>query len=127
MRGSSSTSWRPVVGHSPEACAGCSASSDRLPDGPMTWTLEKILRAARKFEASDVHLVRGVAPALRVNGDIRVLEGEPLTDEILHELLEGMVNDKQRKIFEEQWQLCFSHHWPGLGRFRVSVYLHAGC
>jgi twitching motility protein PilT len=93
----------------------------------MTWTLEKILRAARKFEASDVHLVRGVAPALRVNGDIRVLEGEPLTDEILHELLEGMVNDKQRKIFEEQWQLCFSHHWPGLGRFRVSVYLHAGC
>ena len=93
----------------------------------MSWTLDKILKGARKFGASDVHLVRGVAPAFRVHGEIRLLDGEPLEEEALREMLAGLLTEKHRRVFDEQWQLCFSRHWPGVGRFRASVYLHAGC
>lgn len=92
----------------------------------MSWTMEQILRAASKHGASDVHLIRGLAPALRINSEIRVAKGEPLDEAVLRGLLDELLNDKQRKMLEEQWQLCFSRYWPELGRFRVSIYLHAG-
>lgn len=93
----------------------------------MSWTLDKIFRAARKLLASDIHLVNNVAPALRVNGEIRLLEGEPLDETNLLAMLDEILSERQKKHFEEQWQLCFSRHWAGVGRFRVSIYYHAGC
>jgi twitching motility protein PilT len=90
------------------------------------WTLDKILKGARKFGASDVHLIRGLAPAFRVNGEIRVTEGEALDETTLRNMIEGLMNEKQREIFAREWQLCFSRHWEGVGRCRASVYLHAG-
>ncbi|MEX2309347.1 MAG: PilT/PilU family type 4a pilus ATPase [Pirellulales bacterium] len=93
----------------------------------MAWTLEKILKGARAHQASDVHLVRGIAPALRINGEIRPIEGPPLQTEELQQLHDGILNARQKEIFERDWQVCFSRHYEGIGRFRVSVYLHAGC
>lgn len=92
----------------------------------MSWTLDKILRSARTHQASDVHLVRGIAPALRLNGEIRPLGGAPLTGEDLRRLYEEMLNPAQKELFARDWQACFSLHREGIGRFRVSVYLHAG-
>jgi twitching motility protein PilT len=92
----------------------------------MAWTLDKVLRAARQFAASDVHLIRGIAPALRVNGEIRLIDGEALDESALRAMIDGLMNDKHREIFAREWQLCFSRHWEGVGRFRASVYLHAG-
>src|SRR5271170_5703107 len=92
----------------------------------MKLTLDQILRGARELSASDIHLVRGVAPAFRVNGEIRIAKGEPLDDEHLNALLADLVDEKHRKIFEDKWQLCFSRQWPGIGRFRASIYYHAG-
>ncbi|MGC8643923.1 MAG: type IV pilus twitching motility protein PilT [Isosphaeraceae bacterium] len=92
----------------------------------MSWTLEKILVGARKLGASDVHLVRGIAPAFRIHGEIRLIEGEPLDESMLRAMLDGVMTAKQREIFDRDWQLCFSRHWEGVGRFRASVYLHAG-
>jgi len=92
----------------------------------MKLTLDQILRGARELSASDIHLVRGVAPAFRVNGEIRIAKGEPLDDEHLNALLNDLVDEKHRKIFEDKWQLCFSRQWPGIGRFRASIYYHAG-
>src|SRR6185437_7235842 len=92
----------------------------------MSWTLDKILKGARRFGASDVHLIRGIAPAYRVNGDIRLIDGDALDETALRTIIEGLMNDKQREIFARDWQLCFSRHWPEVGRFRASVYLHAG-
>lgn len=92
----------------------------------MSWTLDRILKGARKLGASDVHLVRGVSPALRINGDIRMIEGDALDEDALRSILDGLLTDVQRRVFAEQMQLCFSRHWPGVGRFRASVYLHAG-
>jgi twitching motility protein PilT len=92
----------------------------------MSWTLDKILKGARKYGASDVHLVRGVSPAYRVNGEIRLIDGDALDESALRAMIDGLLTDKHREIFARDWQLCFSRHWEGVGRFRASVYLHAG-
>jgi twitching motility protein PilT len=92
----------------------------------MSWTLDKILKGARKFGASDVHLIRGISPAFRVNGEIRLIEGDALDEETLRAMIDGLLTEKHREIFARDWQLCFSRHWPDVGRFRASVYLHAG-
>ena len=92
----------------------------------MSWTLDKILKGARKLGASDVHLIRGISPAFRVNGEIRLIEGEALDEATLRTMIDGLMNEKHREIFAREWQLCFSRHWEGVGRFRASVYLHAG-
>ncbi|QEH38699.1 Twitching mobility protein [Aquisphaera giovannonii] len=90
------------------------------------WTMEKILKGARKYGASDVHLIRGLSPAFRVNGEIRLIEGEPLDEASLREMTNGLMNERQRAIFDREWQLCFSRYWDGVGRCRASIYLHAG-
>ena len=93
----------------------------------MSWTFDKIIRASRKLNASDIHLVHNVAPALRINGEIRLLEGDALDEVTLCSMLDELLSEQHKKIFEEKWQLCFSRHWPGIGRFRASIYYHAGC
>ncbi len=93
----------------------------------MAWTLENVLTGARKHGASDVHLVRGIAPALRINGEIRAIEGAPLSKEDLEGILDASLNATQKEAFEREWQLCYSRHFESIGRFRVSVYYHAGC
>jgi twitching motility protein PilT len=93
----------------------------------MAWTLDKILKGARAHHASDVHLVRGIAPALRINGEIRPIDGPPIEADELRRLYDELLNAGQKQIFERDWQACFSRHFEGIGRFRVSVYLHAGC
>ena len=64
----------------------------------MAWTLEKILRGARKLNASDIHLVRGVAPVARINGEIQFIQGEPLDEDALRRLLEELLPPKQRAV-----------------------------
>ncbi len=91
----------------------------------MPWSLEKILRGARKLNASDIHLTRGVAPVVRIHGEIQFIHGEPLDDATLRRLLDEMLPPKQREIFEERWQLCFSRYFEGVGRCRTSIYYHA--
>ncbi|NOX55067.1 MAG: PilT/PilU family type 4a pilus ATPase [Planctomycetes bacterium] len=93
----------------------------------VAWTLDKILRAARKHGASDVHLVRGVAPLLRLNGEIQPVKGEPLDEPTLRNLVEELLPRSKREQFEKEWQICFSCFWKDLGRFRASVYYHGGC
>jgi len=93
----------------------------------MVWTLDRILKGAAKHRASDVHLIRGMAPVFRVHGEMVPIEGEPLTEETLRAILVESTNDRQRAIFEDQWQLCFSRHAEGVGRYRASIYYRAGC
>jgi twitching motility protein PilT len=93
----------------------------------MTWSLEKIVRAARQHNASDVHLIRGVAPALRIGGDIQVSGGVPLDQPTLEAFLDDLLTERQKQHLYDQLQLCFSRYWEGVGRCRVSIYFHAGC
>ncbi len=93
----------------------------------MVWTLDRILRGARKLNASDVHLVRGVAPVVRVHGEIQFIQGEPLDEATLLRLVDDLLPPPQRELFEQQWKLCFSRFFAGVGRCRTSVYYHGRC
>src|SRR4051794_17094742 len=123
MTGSSSA---PSAASSAEGDLFALLSSKTAGDRSMRPKLDQILMAARELGASDIHLIRGVAPAFRVNGDIRLAKLEPLDEEALKGLLDELLDAKHKKILEEKWQLCFSRHWPGVGRFRASIYFHGG-
>jgi len=89
------------------------------------WTFEKVLHLAKQHHASDIHLVHGVAPILRVHGEIRSAKGEPLTKDTLWAMLREVTTKHHIDAFEKKQHLCFSTAWEGIGRFRVSVYYHA--
>jgi twitching motility protein PilT len=93
----------------------------------MMWTIQNILAFARENGASDVHLIRGIAPAFRINGEIRVSKGEALDAEILRNMVDVILtNPRQHEALAQNSQLCVSQDWPGLARFRVSIYLRSG-
>jgi twitching motility protein PilT len=93
----------------------------------MAWTLEKILEGARSRRASDIHLVRGIPPVLRISGEIHVSQGRPMDEATLKSLVEGLLLPRQLETLQKNLQLCFSRHIEGVGRFRASIYFHAGC
>jgi twitching motility protein PilT len=92
----------------------------------MHWSLERILKAARQHNASDIHLVHRVAPAFRIGGDIQVVNGPALDQPSLAAIVDHLLNEQQKKNLDEQMQLCFSRYWEGIGRCRISIYFHGG-
>lgn len=92
----------------------------------MNHRIERLLQAARKHGASDLHLTLGVAPAVRLDGEMRLLGGEPFTEDDLRAIADELMDDKQRIRFQENWETCFSLRLDSVGRFRVAVYLHTG-
>ncbi|MGH7827128.1 MAG: type IV pilus twitching motility protein PilT [Candidatus Binatia bacterium] len=73
--------------------------------------------------ASDCHLSSGEPPMLRVNGDLKKLEHPALTKEDVHALVYDIMNDSQRKAFEESHECDFSFEMGAIARFRVNVFL----
>ena len=88
--------------------------------------IKRILTLARRENASDIHIVVNLPPMFRINGEIVLADRPPLTKEDSARLCFGMLNEEQKKKFERDWQLCCSLYEPNLGRFRVSIYYHAG-
>lgn len=61
-------------------------------------------------------------PIIRVNGHMRKVDVPPMSSKQVHDLLYDIMNDNQRKVFDEQLETDFSFEIPGLARFRVNVY-----
>jgi twitching motility protein PilT len=85
-----------------------------------------ILELARKENASDIHIVAGLPPMYRINGEIILADRPPLSRHDTSRLAMDLLNEEQRKAFQRDWQLCCSIYEPVLGRFRVSLYYHVG-
>ncbi len=85
-----------------------------------------LLAEAVEKHASDLHLVVGVPPALRIYGEIVLTGFPPLRPDDCQEIVYGMLTDSQREQFEKELQLGFSFFVPDLGRFRVNVYHEKG-
>jgi twitching motility protein PilT len=83
----------------------------------------KILAFAVERGASDVHLSAGEPPMLRIHGDIKRLEESPLSREDTHGMVFDVMNDEQRKTFDEKHDIDFSYELGDLARFRVNVFL----
>lgn len=89
-------------------------------------TVDRLLRAAADFEASDLHLVAGVPPAFRVNGDIIIADEDALSREELASAAESLLNEQQQRKFEQEWELCVSIAHPAAGRVRATFYRRNG-
>ncbi|MFT6309950.1 MAG: twitching motility protein PilT [Porticoccus sp.] len=84
--------------------------------------ITELLAFSEKQGASDLHLSAGLPPMIRVDGDVRRINLPPMDHKEVHALIYDIMNDKQRKNFEENWETDFSFEIPGVARFRVNAY-----
>ncbi len=84
----------------------------------------ELLAFGVKNGASDLHLSAGLPPMIRVDGDVRRINVPSLEHKIVHDLVYDIMNDKQRKDYEEFLETDFSFEVPGLARFRVNAFNH---
>jgi twitching motility protein PilT len=84
--------------------------------------ISELLAFSVKNNASDLHLSSGLPPMIRVHGDVRRINLPPLEHKDVHELIYDIMNDSQRKIYEETLECDFSFAIPGLARFRVNAF-----
>ena len=89
-------------------------------------SLDSLLAAAHEYGASDLHLIAGVPPAYRVNGEIILAENDALSPPEVDEMAWQLLNETQRDTFERDWELCISLHHPVAGRLRVTFYKRNG-
>ena len=87
--------------------------------------IAELLAFSVKHNASDLHLSSGLPPMIRVDGDIRRINVPALEHKVVHALVYDIMNDKQRKDFEEFLETDFSFEIPGLARFRVNAFNQA--
>lgn len=96
--------------------------------GEFVLNIAELLTFSVKNGASDLHLSSGMPPIIRVDGNIRKIDVPPLSDKQVHDLLYDIMNDQQRRVYEEQLETDFSFEVPGLARFRVNVFrVYNGC
>ena len=85
--------------------------------------VNQLFRLVMKHEASDIHLKAGQPPMMRLRGDIRKTDGRPLSQEDMERLLYPLLNERTRKILDEEGGVDFSYV---IGndetRFRVSLF-----
>ena len=82
----------------------------------------ELLAFGAKNGSSDLHLSAGVPPMIRVDGDMRKINVPVLDHTEVHDMVYDIMNDKQRKDYEEFWECDFSFEIPGLARFRVNAF-----
>ncbi|MCS7102121.1 MAG: type IV pilus twitching motility protein PilT [Burkholderiaceae bacterium] len=85
--------------------------------------ISELLAFSVKNKASDLHLSAGLPPMIRVHGDVRRINMPPLEHQDVHALIYDIMNDSQRKMFDENLECDFSFDLPGLARFRVNAFM----
>ncbi len=84
--------------------------------------ISELLAFSVKNKASDLHISSGMPPLIRVDGDIRRIDVPSLEADEVKGMIYDIMNDKQRKQFEEEYENDFSFSVPGLARFRVNAF-----
>jgi len=84
--------------------------------------ISELLAFSVKNKASDLHLSAGLPPMIRVHGDVRRINLPPLEHKDVHGMIYDIMNDSQRKVYEELLEIDFSFAIPGLARFRVNAF-----
>ncbi|MFT5533829.1 MAG: twitching motility protein PilT [Burkholderiaceae bacterium] len=84
--------------------------------------ISELLAFSVKNSASDLHLSAGLPPMIRVHGDVRRINLPPLEHKDVHAMIYDIMNDGQRKAYEEKLEVDFSFAIPGLARFRVNAF-----
>jgi twitching motility protein PilT len=84
--------------------------------------IAELLAFAHKHNASDLHLSSGLPPLIRVDGEIKRINVDPLDDRTVHNMIYDIMNDKQQKVYEEFLETDFSFELPKIARFRVNAF-----
>jgi twitching motility protein PilT len=84
--------------------------------------ITELLRFAVENKSSDLHLSAGMPPLIRVDGDLRKVSGPELSHKDVLAMMYDIMNDKQRKEYEEKLETDFSFEVKNLSRFRVNVF-----
>ncbi|MEI6715088.1 MAG: PilT/PilU family type 4a pilus ATPase [Verrucomicrobiota bacterium] len=92
----------------------------------MNHHLSTLLLQATQLHASDLHLVAGVPPTFRINGEIIFADADALTPSENTEMAMSILNDEHRKTFERDWELCISLPHSAAGRVRITLYKRNG-
>ena len=85
--------------------------------------LTELLAFVVKNKASDLHLSSGLPPMIRVHGDVRRINVPPMEHKDVHAMIYDIMNDGQRKFYEENLECDFSFAVPNLARFRVNAFV----
>lgn len=89
--------------------------------------IKELLKLTVKNNASDLHLINGVPPTIRVNGRLEEISSQaPLNEEKAKEFVFGVLTEKQKEKFIDQREMDFSYSLPSGVRFRVNVYYSKG-
>jgi twitching motility protein PilT len=84
--------------------------------------ITQLLAFSVKNKASDLHISAGEPPIIRVDGDMRRINMPEMEHKEVHSMVYDIMNDKQRKAYEEYWETDFSFEIPGVARFRVNAF-----
>lgn len=93
----------------------------------MELMIEDVLEQLVEMGGSDVHIQAGAPMYFRISGKLTPIGDEPLTPQECQKLIFSMLNNKQRKDLEQNWELDSSYGVKGLARFRLNVYKERGC
>lgn len=85
--------------------------------------IDKLFKIMIAQNASDMHLSSGAPPYLRIHGSMAKLDHPALDNQGVQSLVFGILSDKQKRQFIENWELDCSYQIPGVGRFRVNVFM----
>ncbi len=84
--------------------------------------ITQLLAFGVKNNASDLHLSAGLPPMIRVDGDMRRINMPEMDHKEVHSMVYDIMNDNQRRDYEEKWETDFSFELPGVARFRVNAF-----
>ena len=84
--------------------------------------IAELLAFSVKNKASDLHLSAGLPPMIRVNGDIRRINLPEMSSEEVGQMITSVMNDQQRKLYQQNMETDFAFELPNVARFRVNAF-----
>jgi twitching motility protein PilT len=85
--------------------------------------IDELFKVMVSKGASDLHLTSGSPPLLRLHGEMESMNDQEMTNEACQELIFEILNEKQKRLFVDNWELDCSYTVPGLARFRCNVFM----
>jgi len=85
--------------------------------------IDKFLKAVREYKGSDLHLLAGVVPKIRIHGQLQPLDMPPISNKKCTQLLLEILSDTQKQRFLKKYDIDFAYQVPGVARFRVNFFM----
>lgn len=98
-------------------------NSAEMPKRKHMATIDELFKLMVEQKASDLHITSGAPPYLRLHGNMVPLNYRELSNQDIQGLVFEILTEKQKKTFVEKWELDCAYAVPGLGRFRVNVFM----